>query len=345
MASPFDLVGDTQGSEEPLLELRDLRTYFPTPTGFAQAVDGVDLVVQAGETVALVGESGCGKTATALSILDLVPPPGEVRTGEVLFRGQDLRKLAPEDLRHLRGNAIGMVFQEPMTSLNPVFTVGEQIAETVRLHRGLDKRAAREAAFEMLEIVGIPSPRERLDVYPHELSGGMRQRVVIAIAMCCDPALLIADEPTTALDVTVQAQILELFRRLQTRSGMGMLLITHDLAIVAEFADRVCVMYAGRIVEEAPVRELFQNPKHPYTIGLLRSLPELAQRGRALETIQGSVPDPTRYPSGCRFRPRCPLARVDCERSEPPLSVAAARSPGQIAHKAACLFTEEAQSL
>lgn len=325
-----------------LLELRGLRTYFPTDDGFAQAVDGVDLTVERGETVALVGESGCGKSVTALSILDLVPPPGQVRTGEVLFKGRDLRKLEAEELRRLRGNEIAMVFQEPMTSLNPVYTVGEQIAETVRHHRGLDRRAARAVALEMLELVGIPSPQERLDAYPHQLSGGMRQRVVIAIAMSCDPALLIADEPTTALDVTVQAQILGLFARLQERSGMGLLLITHNLGLVAETADRVCVMYAGRIVEEAAVDQLLRKPRHPYTIGLMRSLPERARRGEPLETIAGTVPDPARFPSGCRFRPRCPLAREECEESEPELSAAGAPDDP---HVAACHFLDEAEGL
>lgn len=325
-----------------LLELRGLRTYFPTDDGFAQAVDGVNLTVERGETVALVGESGCGKSVTALSILGLVPPPGQVRTGEVLFKGRDLRKLEAEELRRLRGNEIAMVFQEPMTSLNPVYTVGEQIAETVRLHRGLDRRAARAVALEMLELVGIPSPQERLDAYPHQLSGGMRQRVVIAIAMSCDPALLIADEPTTALDVTVQAQILKLFARLQERSGMGLLLITHNLGIVAETADRVCVMYAGRIVEEAAVEQLLRKPRHPYTIGLMRSLPERARHGEPLETIAGTVPDPARFPSGCRFRPRCPLARAACEESEPELSAAGAPDDS---HVAACHFLDEAEGL
>ncbi len=325
-----------------LLEMRGLRTYFPTDDGFAQAVDGVNLTVERGETVALVGESGCGKSVTALSILDLVPPPGQVRTGEVLFKGRDLRKLEAQELRRLRGNEIAMVFQEPMTSLNPVYTVGEQIAETVRLHRGLDRRAARAVALEMLELVGIPSPQERLDAYPHQLSGGMRQRVVIAIAMSCDPALLIADEPTTALDVTVQAQILKLFARLQERSGMGLLLITHNLGIVAETADRVCVMYAGNIVEEAAVEQLLRKPRHPYTIGLMRSLPERARHGEPLETIAGTVPDPARFPSGCRFRPRCPLARAACEESEPELSAAGAPDDS---HVAACHFLDEAEGL
>ena len=234
-----------------------------------------------------------------------------------------------------------MVFQEPMTSLNPVLTVGEQIAETVRVHRKLGKREARERALEMLELVGLPSPREQLDAYPHQLSGGMRQRVVIAIAMCCEPALLIADEPTTALDVTVQAQILDLFRKLQQRSDMGLLLITHDLAIVSEFADRVYVMYAGKIVEEATTEAIFRRPSHPYTQGLLRSLPELAVRGEPLAAIPGQVPDPTRYPNGCRFAPRCPLVQERCESEAPELLGDEAAHD----HRSACHFREEARSL
>jgi len=328
-------------SSERLLELCGLRTHFPTDRGVARAVDGVDLVVGAGESVALVGESGCGKTATALSILELVPPPGEVRAGEVRLRGRDLRGLADAELRRVRGGEIGMVFQEPLTSLNPVLTVGEQIAETVRVHRGLGKAEARARALEMLELVGLPSPRERLEAFPHELSGGMRQRVMIAIAMCCDPALLIADEPTTALDVTVQAQILQLFRRLQERSGTGMLLITHDLAIVSEFAERVYVMYAGKIVEEGPTEELFLRPAHPYTKGLLRSLPEMAVRGEPMATIPGTVPDPTCYAEGCRFAPRCPIAVERCTEEEPGLH-AEGETPS---HRSACHLREEARAL
>jgi len=324
-----------------LLELRGLRTHFLTDQGVARAVDGVDVVVHPGESVALVGESGCGKTATALSILELVPPPGEVRAGEIRFRGRDLRGLSGAELRRVRGAEIGMVFQEPLTSLNPVFSVGEQIAETVRIHHGLGKRESRARALEMLELVGLPSPRERLEAFPHELSGGMRQRVMIAIAMCCDPALLIADEPTTALDVTVQAQILDLFRRLQQRSGMGMLLITHDLAIVSEFAERVYVMYAGKIVEEGPIEELFLRPAHPYTKGLLRSLPEVAVRGEPMATIPGTVPDPTRYSEGCRFAPRCPIADERCVGEEPRLH-ADGEAPS---HRSACHFREEARAL
>ena len=321
-------------SAETLLELRGLRTYFRTKRGFAQAVDGVDLVVRRGETVALVGESGCGKTATALSVLGLVPPPGEVRTGEVLFRGRDLRKLSPDELRAVRGGEIGMVFQEPTTALNPVYTVGEQVAETLRVHRGLDKEEARRATLRMFELVGLPDPERQLDAWPHELSGGMRQRVVIAIATCCEPALLLADEPTTALDVTVQAQILALFGRLRERFGMGILLITHDLGVVRELADRVCVMYAGRIVEEASVEELFTRPRHPYTRGLFRSLPERVVRGEPLPTIAGSVPDPARYPSGCRFHPRCPDVRDACRGIDPVLE-------GDGSHRSACPFAGE----
>jgi oligopeptide/dipeptide ABC transporter ATP-binding protein len=326
---------------ETLLEVRDLRTSFRGEEGVARAVDGVSLSLAAGETLGLVGESGCGKSVTALSIMGLVPsPPGRVEGGEVLLAGRDLLALGPEELRRVRGDEVAMVFQEPMTALNPVFTVGDQIGETVRLHRGLDRRAARRRAIEMLELVRIPDPERRVDAYPHQLSGGMRQRVMIAMAMSCNPSLLIADEPTTALDVTVQAQILELIGDLQAETGMAVLLITHDLGVVAQTADRVAVMYAGKVVEEAAVVDLFERPRHPYTIGLLRSLPDLARTGARLEAIPGTVPSPFRFPSGCRFRTRCPLATERCAETDAVLEPA-----GGAGQRVACHHAEEARSL
>ncbi|MCB9914318.1 MAG: ABC transporter ATP-binding protein [Planctomycetes bacterium] len=327
---------------EVLLELRDLRTHFRGDEGIARAVDGVNYVVRAGETLGVVGESGCGKSVTALSIMGLVPmPPGFHAGGQILFRGEDLLQAGEERMRRLRGNDVSMIFQEPMTALNPVFTVGNQIMETVMLHEGLDKAAARARAIDMLEKVGIPSPAQRVDEYPHQLSGGMRQRVMIAMAMACSPALLIADEPTTALDVTIQAQVLDLIVDLQRREGMSVLLITHDLAVVAETAHHVAVMYAGKVVEYAAVRDLFAKPRHPYTIGLFRSLPDLAPEGQALPTIPGIVPSAFHFPSGCRFRTRCPLARERCAAEEPPL-VPLADNPD---HTVACHFLEEAAAL
>jgi len=324
----------------PLLEVEDLRTYFRGDEGVARAVDGVSFELRAGETLGLVGESGCGKSVTALSILRLVPdPPGFVAGGEIRLRGRDLLALPVDELRRVRGNEIAMIFQEPMTALNPVFTVGEQVAETLRHHRGLARAAARGRAVELLERVGIPAARTRVDDYPHQLSGGMRQRVMIAMAMSCDPAILIADEPTTALDVTVQAQILDLIRELQQERGTSVLLITHDLGVVAETADRVAVMYAGKIVEAATAEELFASPRHPYTIGLFRSLPGLAARGERLHAIPGTVPSAFRFPSGCRFRTRCPLASEQCAALEPPLCAVVG------SHSAACWHAEEARAL
>ena len=317
---------------DPLLEVCDLRTTFATDGGEVAAVDGVSLSIPRDRTVALVGESGCGKSVTALSIMRLIPqPPGRIAGGRILFtdspgnakrRGADgngasgddcvdLLKLSGKEMRSIRGNRIAMVFQEPMTSLNPVFSVGEQIVEAIELHQPLRGKAAWSAAVEMLHRVGIAGAAERARDYPHQMSGGMRQRVMIAMALSCRPALLIADEPTTALDVTTQAQILELLRSLQTESGMSVLLITHDLGVVAQHADYVYVMYAGRIVEHAPVAELFADPLHPYTQGLMRCLPVIsksAQRKRRLEVIPGSVQDPSEFPSGCRFHPRCSLS-------------------------------------
>jgi oligopeptide/dipeptide ABC transporter ATP-binding protein len=303
-----------------LLEVRDLCTSLFTPLGEARAVDGVSFTLDPGRTLGLVGESGCGKTMTALSILRLTPPSGRVVGGEIRFDGRNLLALSEADMRRSRGNAIAMIFQEPMSSLNPVFTVGNQIAEAVRLHQGLSRRAAREKAIEMLALVEIPEPERRVDEYPHQLSGGMRQRVMIAMALSCHPRLLIADEPTTALDVTIQAQILDLLAGLQRRLGMALILVTHDLGIVAERADEVAIMYAGRIVERTPVGAIFARPLHPYTRGLLRCIPKVGvEKARRLEAIPGIVPDLLRLPPGCHFRDRCPSAIDRCAETDPVL--------------------------
>jgi peptide/nickel transport system ATP-binding protein len=331
-----------------LLELDGLQVHFETEEGTSRAVDGVSYKIHAGETLGVVGESGCGKSVTALSILRLIPdPPGRIVGGRIRFRDRDLARLSEAEMRQVRGNRIAMIFQEPMTALNPVFTVGDQIAEVVRLHRGASAAEARARAIEMLERVGIPSPERRVDEYPHQLSGGMRQRVMIAMAMACDPELLIADEPTTALDVTIQAQVLELIRELQRSSGMSVLLITHDLGVVAENAHHVAVMYAGKVVEYAPVDELFARPRHPYTIGLFRSLPDLVAPGERLQTIPGIVPAAHAFPSGCRFRTRCPIAVEHCAAVEPPLAPLAAEGPSSEAHvhTVACHRLEEAARL
>jgi oligopeptide/dipeptide ABC transporter ATP-binding protein len=304
-----------------LLEVRDLHTWFHTEEGVARAVDGVSLTVDRGETVGLVGESGCGKSVCALSVMRLVPSPqGRIERGEVWLGGRDLLALPAAAMGAVRGNEVAMVFQEPMTSLNPVLTCGYQIAEAVALHQRVGGELARQRAVEMLRWVGIPAPEQRLDEYPHQLSGGMRQRVMIAMALSCHPSLLIADEPTTALDVTIQAQILDLLARLQRELGMGMLLITHDLGVVAETADRVAVMYAGQIVEQATTAALFAAPVHPYTQGLLASVPRLDEPRERLAIIPGAVPDARRFPSGCRFAPRCAWADATCLRGRPPLS-------------------------
>jgi peptide/nickel transport system ATP-binding protein len=298
---------------EPLLKVEHLTTAFDTERGTLRAVDDVSFEVESGSTLAVVGESGCGKSVTALSIMRLVPsPPGRVLSGSVLFEGTSLLSLDEARMREIRGNRLSMIFQEPMTSLNPVYTVGSQIAEAVRLHRGATRAAAKERTLEMLRLVGIPSPDERVDAYPHELSGGMRQRVMIAMALSCNPSLLIADEPTTALDVTIQAQILDLLAGLQQRIGMSVLFITHDLGVVAEFARDMIVMYAGRVVETGPVAELLAAPRHPYTRGLLASLPPMSDQirngsGRRLRTIEGVVPDLVDVGPGCRFAARCML--------------------------------------
>ena len=312
---------------EPLLDVRGLKTQLSLEEGPVLAVDDVSFSIPPGGTLGVVGESGCGKSLTALSVMRLVPePPGRVVGGRIRFRGEDLLALPEEKMRRMRGRHLSMVFQEPMTSLNPVYKVGEQISEGVRLHQGLSKAAAREHSVEMLRQVGIPAPEQRVDSYPHQLSGGMRQRVMIAMALACGPELLIADEPTTALDVTIQAQILELLKRLQSERHMAVMLITHDLGVVAESCDAVVVMYAGRVVERAPVKALFRQPAHPYTAGLLRSIPALQETGGAgerprLKTIPGMVPSLRRLPVGCRFRDRCERALDICARVEPALEL------------------------
>jgi peptide/nickel transport system ATP-binding protein len=301
-----------------LLDIRGLRTVFSSDDGLAVAVDGLDLQLDEGETLGIVGESGCGKSVTALSIMRLVPsPPGTIASGKILFQGNDLLNLTESEMRAIRGNDISMIFQEPMTSLNPVFRIADQIGEAFRLHRNMSKAEAAEASVEMLEKVGIPSPRDRARDYPHQMSGGMRQRVVIAMALACDPKLMLADEPTTALDVTIQAQILELMNEIKTTKGTGIILITHDLGVVAEMADRVAVMYTGMVVEEAPVKDIFASPQHPYTMGLVRSIPRLDQqrtgKGQRLHVIAGMVPDLLKLPPGCTFQDRCPEARDQCQ--------------------------------
>ena len=305
---------------DPLLSIDNLRTYFYTEAGVARAVDGVSFRIEPGETVGLVGESGCGKSVTALSILRLIAPPGRIEAdSRIVFEGRDLLRLSDEDMRRVRGNRIAMIFQEPMTALNPVFTVGDQIAEVARIHQRASKKDAWKRAVEMLELVGIPAPGERAKEYPHQLSGGMRQRVVIAMALVMNPALEIADEPTTALDVTIQAQILDLLKDLQQRFGTSILLITHDMGVVAETASRVIVMYGGEIVEQAPVDRIFAKPHHPYTEGLLAAMPRVGQQLERLQTIPGTVPPPTAWPSGCRFHDRCQYAWERTAHEHPPL--------------------------
>ncbi len=319
-----------------LLEVKDLRTYFYTDDGVVKAVDGVEFEVKAGETIGIVGESGCGKSITAMSILRLIQsPPGKIVSGEILFEGEDLVKVSEKRIREIRGNSISMIFQEPMTSLNPVFTAGYQIEEILKLHQNLDEKEAREKAIEMIRMVGIPNPERIADEYPHQLSGGMRQRIMIAMALACRPKMLIADEPTTALDVTIQAQILDLMNDLKEKLNTSIMLITHDLGVIAEMADHVIVMYSGKVVEDAPTIELFENPKHPYTIGLMSSIPSLAKEGQRLETIPGVVPNPLYLPKGCYFHPRCKYATSECREVQPELVEIA---PG---HKSACLRAQE----
>jgi len=308
---------------ETLLQVSNLRTWFDAQGGAIRAVDGVDFTLRSGRTLGIVGESGSGKSVSALSIMRLVDPPGRIQEGSsIVFEGRELTTLPERQLERIRGAEISMVFQEPMTSLNPVYRVGEQIAESVRIHRGLKGKAARARALEMLELVGIPEAPRRLDDYPHQLSGGMRQRVMIGMALACDPKLIIADEPTTALDVTIQAQILELLAEIRERLGMAILLITHDLGVVAEMCDDVVVMYAGRVVERGPVGDVFTTPQHPYTEALLQSIPMLGMtQAEPLRVIRGSVPSPRDWPEGCRFRPRCDYAFEKCLELPPLLPV------------------------
>jgi len=322
-------------SREPLLEVRDLRVHFATDDGMVQAVDGVDLTINVGETLGIVGESGCGKTVTALSVLKLIAmPPARIVAGQILWQGQDLVPLGPAQMRRVRGKEIGIVFQEPMTSLNPVYSVGAQIGEVIREHEGLSRHGVLDRTIEMLRLVHIPNPERRVHDYPHQFSGGMRQRVMIAMALSCNPKLLIADEPTTALDVTIQAQILELLAEMKERFGMAVMLITHAMGVVAEVAQRVAVMYAGKMVEEAPVAELFSRPRHPYTQGLIRSIPRVDRAGRKtrLAAIAGVVPSLLDPPPGCRFAPRCEFVREACTAVIPQLRAVA---PG---HKVACIL-------
>jgi peptide/nickel transport system ATP-binding protein len=335
-------VSSAPRAARPLLEVRDLRVTFNTDGGVVQAVDGVSFDVRRGETLAIVGESGSGKSVTALSLLRLIDAvPTATRSGQVLLDEQDLFALGPDAMRAVRGNRIAMIFQEPMTSLNPVFTVGDQIAEAIMLHRRLSAEQARVEVIGLLRLVGIPAPERRVDDYPHQMSGGMRQRVMIAMALSCRPRLLIADEPTTALDVTVQAQILDLLARLQRELGMSVLLITHDLGVVAEVAQRAIVMYAGKVVEEAPVTSLFAAPRHPYTAGLLESLPSMTGgRQRRLRSIEGSVPDALSFPPGCRFHPRCRHRFEPCARDVPQLLPTVLGGERRADHRAACWYTE-----
>jgi oligopeptide/dipeptide ABC transporter ATP-binding protein len=309
------------GVGDVLLDVRDLRTYFNVMDGQVRAVEGVSFQIRRGGRLGLVGESGCGKSVTAMSIMRLIDmPPGEIAGGEVLFEGVDLLKLDDKAIRRVRGGQIAMIFQEPMTSMNPVLTVGDQITEAVLLHQKTNKKGARDIALTALQDVGVPDPKRRLKQYPHELSGGMRQRVMIAMALSCNPKLIIADEPTTALDVTIQRQILELIKSIQERTGTALLLITHDLGVVAETVDEIAVMYAGRVVETGTVEEVLLRPRHPYTRGLLESIPSQGKRGARLSAIRGVVPNPFRMPAGCKFEPRCPYAWEAGAEEEPPLT-------------------------
>jgi oligopeptide/dipeptide ABC transporter ATP-binding protein len=329
---------NSPSAEGPLLELRDLKTWFVTQDSTARAVDGVSYSIGKRRTLGLVGESGCGKSITALSIMRLIPmPPGRFAGGQILFKGQDLLRYSERQMRAVRGNQISMIFQEPMTSLNPVFTIGDQIGEVFRIHMGMNRRQALAEAVRMLELVRIPAPAQRVHDYPHQMSGGMRQRVMIAMALACNPDLLIADEPTTALDVTVQAQILDLMGKLKESYGSSILMITHDLGVIAEISDEVAVMYAGQVVEFASTAKLFEQPSHPYTRGLLESRPRLsdAETHARLKPIEGMVPGPSRHPAGCRFHPRCPFAVEQCHTTMPePREIA----PG---HLVRCHFAEQ----
>ncbi len=314
-----------------LLEIKDLRTYFHSDDGIARAVDGISFNIEAGKTLGIVGESGCGKTVCCLSILRLIQiPPGEIAGGKVIFKDMDLLRISEEEMQHIRGNEIAMIFQEPMTSLNPVFTCGDQVIEAVTLHQKVTVEEARRRALEMFKLVNIPDPERRLIEYPHQLSGGLRQRVMIAMALSCHPSLLICDEPTTALDVTIQAQILALLQGLQRELGMAIIIITHDLGVIAEMADRVVVMYAGKVVETGDAVSIFHHPQHPYTIGLQHAIPRMGMKKDRLYQIDGVVPNPLEFPAGCKFHPRCPLADSLCMENEPELK------PGKRGSQLAC---------
>ncbi|MFP4016458.1 MAG: ABC transporter ATP-binding protein [Halanaerobiales bacterium] len=326
--------------KEKLLELKNLKTYFYTESGVAQAVDGVNFEIYPGETLGVVGESGCGKSVTSLSVMRLIPePPGKIEDGEIIFKGRDLTKLSNAEMRKIRGNEISMIFQEPMTSLNPVFTIGNQISEAIMLHKDVNKKEAMAQSVEMLKKVGIPLPEQRINEYPHQLSGGMRQRVMIAMALSCNPELLIADEPTTALDVTIQAQILDLMNELKEKFHMSIMMITHDLGVIAEVCDRVAVMYAGKVVEYTDVKTLFKNPRHPYTWGLMNSIPKLDEEVERLTAIPGIVPSALDFPEGCRYNTRCPMAQERCFKEEPELVEV------EDGHKARCFYTDEIDKL
>ncbi|OAB42048.1 ABC transporter ATP-binding protein [Paenibacillus glacialis] len=320
-----------------LVEFRNLETHFQTTAGTVKAVDNVSFIIREGETLCVVGESGCGKSVTAMSLMQLIEsPPGKIVGGEILFEGEDLLKLSKREMSRIRGNQISMIFQEPMSSLNPVLTIGNQISEPLMLHMLLDRKAAKKRAIELINLVGISRPEKIFDSYPHELSGGMRQRIMIAIALSCDPKLLIADEPTTALDVTIQAQILDLMRDIKQKLNTSILLITHDLGVVAEMADYVVVMYAGKVIEEAPVLELFQDPQHPYTKGLLKAKPIINQKQERLYSIPGQVPNPIDLEDNCHFHDRCEFCMDICKVKQPPF-----RSHGKDTHKSACWLYEE----
>ena len=321
---------------EILLDVKNLSTYFYTDDGVVKAVENVSFSLEKGQTLGLVGESGCGKSVSSYSIMQLIPmPPGKIVSGEILFKGENLLKYNEKQMRRIRGNDIAMIFQEPMTSLNPVYTVGDQIIEAIKLHQKLNYRASRKKAIQMLDKVGIPSPDQRIDEYPHQMSGGMKQRVMIAMALSCNPDLLIADEPTTALDVTIQAQILDLMQELKDEYGMSILFITHDLGVIAQMADEIAVMYASHIVEKASASEIFKNPRHPYTIGLFNSIPRIGTKKELLNVIPGTVPNPLDFPDGCKFNPRCFFKQDECEKKNPQLELVSDN------HECACWFLKD----
>ena len=324
---------------EPILKVEDLRTYFYTEDGVVKAVDGVSFELYEGETLGIVGESGSGKSVTSLSIMRLLDEKGKIVGGKIIFKGRNLLELSEDEMRKIRGNEIAMIFQEPMVALNPVYTIGDQIMEAIMLHQGVGEKEAREMAIDLLRKVGIPEPEKRVDQYPHQLSGGMRQRAMIAMALSCRPSILIADEPTTALDVTIQAQILDLMKELQKEYGMALIMITHDMGVIAETADRVVVMYAGQVVEYGEVHEIFKSPKHPYTYGLLSSIPRLDIEQEKLRSIPGTVPDPLNFPPGCRFHPRCEFAEERCRLEEPKMEEV------KEGHYSRCFFWKKLEGL